>query len=629
MNRAGWFGGDANASTEQFAGSTELDRSTYVVFPPESGDNETAPMAVTQLLNEALSCWEDVKVVGFFQVAEAIARIGAPLTTLEAQRLAEQLGAAKYIRAHHSRHGDSIHIQAWLFDTRTNRELGEEVVRIGTEATGAPPDSIFRRLAYALLFGGAEPTTPVQCRPGASMLAWLDYLKGREALDDWDLERADSLFEAATRHDPSFGHAFLWLAQVRLWSEVSPARWLHVAEQADIRREQLSPQEQPVAAALVALGRGDAEHACGIWQDLAASGSTDFAVWLSYASCLSRDHAVRADRSSPSGFSFRTSQHEALRAYRAAFRYRPSIQKWLRSSGYQPLRRLLYTARGDLRAGKGVPPDTFDFVAYPTWDGDTLALVPFRRVGSGVVPPAWLRSESVDAAVRRQRQTFYDIANIWVAANPQSTDAIEALAVSLEMLRDPTALDTLRRARSLISERAEWVRLATAEVWMQVKFAVPDDTASLRSARILADSLLDTDSNGARDPYLLAGLAALVGRAEQAADFTRLAATSGVPPQILRSAPALLAHAAIGGPSGRIRELERRVRNGLRQIPNVQTAEEAEMEWLDARPRWRSMWFHSKPSIRLLAAATSCSMHRQPFPIATSRVRAASCTRLQ
>jgi hypothetical protein len=184
-------------------------------------------------------------------------------------------------------------------------------------------------------------------------------------------------------------------------------------------------------------------------------------------------------------------------------------------------------------------------------------------------------------AVRRQRLLFHEVASAWAGAFPQSADALEAVAMSLEMLGDPTSLDTVRRARSFASTPDERLRIGTSEVWMRVRFSLPADMEGLRAARSIADSLLTVDSATVGASHgALASLAALTGRANLAAALSRhpsVTSQSNVPPPLAGIAPSLLVFAALGGPVDSIRTLERlfTARADQASLPTA-----ARLEWL-------------------------------------------------
>jgi hypothetical protein len=243
-----------------------------------------------------------------------------------------------------------------------------------------------------------------------------------------------------------------------------------------------------------------------------------------------------------------------------AFHLLPSIHKALSAGSYASVRHLLWTSGSDLRFGYPAQPDTTTFVAYPTWQGDSLAFVPWplRQLSKSRIVPA-----GIGLAVRHERQLFHDIATAWASAFPRSVESQEALAVSLELLGDPAALDTIRRVRALAATSEEQVRLAGTHVWMLVKFSIPSDTAGVWAARHLADSILSgVFGSGTQQPNLLISLAALTGHARLGAAVSRgpaFIAEWEIPAPIRETAGPLLVFASLGGPGDSLKQLEREV----------------------------------------------------------------------
>jgi hypothetical protein len=191
-------------------------------------------------------------------------------------------------------------------------------------------------------------------------------------------------------------------------------------------------------------------------------------------------------------------------------------------------------------------------------------------------------------AVVQQRRRFHEIAVAWAGFYPNGADALEALALSLELLGDPSALDTLRRARLAAKDMKEALRVAASEVWLRLKFAFPDNPKGLEAVRALADTLLaSVDQPDAPDPVVLSRLAALRGRAFLAAELGARAATKGtlsVPRPLARDGPAFWAYAALGGPKDSLERLESNVAAAIdgSMVPGGEQAE-ARSDWL-SRP---------------------------------------------
>jgi hypothetical protein len=177
---------------------------------------------------------------------------------------------------------------------------------------------------------------------------------------------------------------------------------------------------------------------------------------------------------------------------------------------------------------------------------------------------------------------FGAIATAWVTAYPQSPEALEARAVALEMLEDPAGLDTLRLARQLEPAEQERARLATAVVWLQLKFSVPTDLEGVWTARALADSLLaGPPPTTAAEARRRSALAALTGRAHLAARLARRAASDwGAAGSIALLGPPLVAYAVMGGPRDTLLVLERDLVAKIATLSDASERQGARMSWL-------------------------------------------------
>ena len=579
-----------SAESRSGGGEVALDTSRYAVLPFEYDSGTTTTRQENQLLHDAIARWSGITVVDAFQMGDVLARLETEEGAATRPRVvAAQLGAGRYIRATVSRLGDSVRIHAALYDTRSDSLLSEHTQRTSRDLEHA--EGGIAALADRLLFRGSGMSGRAEMRPGTSSLpARQAYMRAHAAIEHWDLALADSELVAATRHDPRYAQAFLWLAQVRSWDGEVPARWGYAAEQAAAGRDRLPSRDQLLADALVALSRGAADRACPLWERLAVEEPHDFAVWYGLGHCLRQDDAVVRDPSTPSGWRFRTSYHRALHAYRRAFELLPSIHRSLRGNSFEPVRELLKTSGGDHRRGRGLAPDSMRFLAHPSWQGDSLLLVPFPVREFDAANPNTV-SGTVNEAVKQQRRLFHEIATMWRVSFPRSAAAMEALAVSLQLLGDASALDSIRAARTLSTNPVERLRTASMEVWMRVQFSVPGDTRGLRAAKRIADSLIQLPSRVTREePRLAASLAALTGRAQLATAFSRDEVGAShqstgalevrVPVPVAREARALLALAAMGGPTDSLRALEARVARAVDASLIGATRTAAQFEWL-------------------------------------------------
>jgi tRNA A-37 threonylcarbamoyl transferase component Bud32 len=535
----------------------------YAVLPFESRGVSAAVAADGQRwVRNALVRWSDISVVDEGTVAEAVGNSdGKAMSRTAAARIANSLRAGRYLVGDVTGSGEKHELRLRLFDGFNGDSLlAEAAVTLDVAAEGR--DSVLSRLVGQLLLRGAVASDVDRAGSGRSLRARQAFIAAQRSLAQWDLPKADSQFDAATRYQPDFHQASLWLALVRIWQELPPSRWSYVAQAASTGRTHLSQYEQRVSDAQMALARSDYPRACATWDSLTVLYPSEFAVWYSAGTCRSLDRAVIRDLASPSGWRFRSSYHTALQQYQRAFQLFPTIHRALSTRAFERVRLLLKTSSTDLRTGAALKPDTTSFAAYPSLSGDTLVFVPVMAAGLRSADPATMRliPPSVPDAIRRQRGLFRDIATTWVSADPTSASALEALSIALQLLGDPAALDTLVRARSLARSKGERLRISASEVWMRVRFSIPGDPKGLRAARALADSILRDSAFVVFDPKLYSGIALLVGRTSLAArglGQIRDVSLEEASTELNSLGTSLVAYASIGGPRDSLRAMER------------------------------------------------------------------------
>jgi hypothetical protein len=230
---------------------------------------------------------------------------------------------------------------------------------------------------------------------------------------------------------------------------------------------------------------------------------------------LRRDHAVVRDPRSPSSWAFRSSYQRAVQAFVRAFELAPALHRGFQADAYFQIRRMLYTERGILRPGSAVLPDTTRFYAYAEWMGDSLAFTPYPSlmITRGQVPTDRAARRT---AIEHQRALFAGVARSWATALPNNAGAKEAVAIALEMLGEPSALDTLRRARLLAEDPLQQLRLAAEEVLLETAQG-RNAPEHLAAAVRLGDSLLTAHrpSRG-EESAILAPVASLLGKCRKA-----------------------------------------------------------------------------------------------------------------
>jgi hypothetical protein len=220
-----------------------------------------------------------------------------------------------------------------------------------------------------------------------------------------------------------------------------------------------------------------------------------------------------------------------------------------------------------LQPGRSMLPDSTSFLAYPSWEGESLAFTPWPKAEVQQSLPHTV-PQGLAEAVRHQRTAFREIATGWVTEFRQSPDAQEAVAIALGLSGDRAAIDALQRARLLAREPEDRLRLAASEVWARIKFSIPTDVEDIQAARAMADSLLEArDRQHPLQPRMLASLAALTGRAELAASLSsdaRVVDEWGLEPALAQApVPAFFVFASLGGPCDTLRTLEQAVARSI------------------------------------------------------------------
>jgi serine/threonine protein kinase len=524
---------------------SSLDTTYVALFPLERDSLTTGRLIYDDLLYEAIARWHGVFLVDQLQVSDAVKQRPPIASTRDAGRLARSLGAGRYVRGRVTSVGERWRIHAALFDALRSQSLYQVTIE-------TPPDLVaareaFNRLADSLLLRGATAGATPEESPGSTSLPAVQaFVRAQRLLDDWDLAAADSEFESAVTRDPQYARADLWLAQVRAWRELPMRLWSPPAQRAALRSSALPERERVLARALVHLTETRFALACADYAELTRRNERDFAGWYGLGQCRRMDKLVINAPSSPSGFAFRASYRHALDAYARAFRLLPSVHRGYEQDAFDRLRVLLLVSN-DLVNGTG--PDGSVFYARPGWINDTLALVPYPWTvivngGAAAFPPGFAQ------ALDHQRALFRDIATSWSAAFPRSAGAKHAVATSLELFGDPSAIDTIHYARTLGSDSVLATQLAATEVLLLVKFGLPQRAEYLDAARRLADTLLaGYQTQSSTRAELLVPIATLRGRCGAMTDLILRSGKTGgsrIDGNLLVHSQTLLAREALG-----------------------------------------------------------------------------------
>jgi serine/threonine protein kinase len=494
-----------------------LDTTRIAVLP--FARDEAIPLSAqaADYIVDAVSHWKGVRAADQFRVSDAVAR--HPGGSVDPARIALEAGAGRFIRGRLAPIGDSLLIELKLYDNRGRAPLRSASGHLAKSDSSV--ERFFRSLVDSILIGGdGHSLTSDRVASTSSLPATQSFVAGLSALDEWDLSRADSLFAIAISYDAKFARARVWQAQVEDWRRQPPRAYGGSIDAALADSNNLTERERTFARGLSLLARGAFQDACRVYEAMRRQDDRDFTAWFGLARCQSLDDVVIPDTKSPSTWSYRSSYHRAVQAYARALQLLPSTYRGFERGGFDALQGLLYTRGDRVRMGTTLTGQAA-FAARPSWSGDSLVFVPFpiAVVSASVSDPT---SRTKPEALRRQRAVFHEITSTWARAFPRSSGAKEALAMSLDMLGDRAAADSLRSARILAHDHRDRARLAATEAIVRIKFAIPDDIRELERGVSIADSVLARAAEAQHDEAIVElPLAALTGRCKQVDDLAR------------------------------------------------------------------------------------------------------------
>lgn len=536
------------------------------------------------LISDALERWPDLRTVDGLRVQNLLAVRGAPATLADGEELARALGAGVLIWGQVFEAGDSTRVRAALyrvsaFGSRTTAQYsvglpGRGVVEIGTQSIGQAVVTAFLGLARHLVAQtAATRMVPLEeSLESLSFAALRAKLTGDSAMAAWDMVAARKGYLDALRLDPGYPQANLGLAQLEAWASEDPETWRAPASLALAGKTRLTPRQTLEAEALAAMATGRFQDACTVYRGMIARDSSDFTGWFGLGQCLADDPVVVEAPGTASGWAFRSSYREGLRAYMRAMELIPLSVLAYRGSAISHLVERFYVEHNNFRLGVWVGPDqdSVEFAAFPVLLADTMGFIP--RPLASVLNGDWPDEHPILAQTLAQRDLLATTRS-WTNSLPQSQAAWRAHALALElagMLDSPAdraagALPTIRWARGLAGGKHEAIELSTTQVRLLVKLS------RFGEVRALADSVLQqVIPVGPEEHRWLAGLAALTGRVDRAAQLVRgaagaedfpgpdgtiLAADSALKAEAL----ALLVYATFHGPADSLRAVDERL----------------------------------------------------------------------
>ena len=391
---------------------------------------------------------------------------------------------------------------------------------------------------------------PASIRAALSPAVRRPFEAGQIALAGWDIPGAQTAFAAAAAEDPAAPAARLWLAESYALDRRSKREEFRAsALRLETVRAQLKGRDSLLAEALFAIATGKPAIACDMYAKQLQRDPVDVLAWYGMGECQSIDSTVVSNRLSPSGWSFRSSNESAARAYMRAVTLAPGAHAAI---PYEAVATLLPSDVASVRVGRSAGPAGETFAAYPAVVADTIAFVPYPLAAFSLVGPSTISQTQADA-LKHDRDVLLEFARDWAAAAPRSADAWEALALAREGRGDLAddgegAAAAILRARSLTSIPLQQTQLGAAQVRVYVK------RGEFRRASVIADSILDAWGGQTAPQNIavrLSGLAALTGRVQLTSTLMATAnspiyASLGIAPPLNAAASRFFARAAPG-----------------------------------------------------------------------------------
>ena len=150
------------------------------------------------------------------------------------RQIGHQLGVANVVEGNVQRAGNRVRVNAQLIDARTDRHLWAQTYDRDLANVFAIQSEIAQKIAGELRAKlSPREKADIERRPTESSEAYLAFMQGHEIFYRPDkfrsnTEKAEQLFEKATKLDPNFAGAFAALARVHEWSyrdfDPTPAR---------------------------------------------------------------------------------------------------------------------------------------------------------------------------------------------------------------------------------------------------------------------------------------------------------------------------------------------------------------------------------------------------------------------
>jgi eukaryotic-like serine/threonine-protein kinase len=270
-------------------------RKSFLVAPFEVQGNDPALEWLREgsvnMLTLNLATWSDLTVVDYERTLDLLrdaelddaSRIGLA----DARDMARRSGVWTVVLGLVQRVGDSVRVTARAYDVETGRRIGDPAEH--SVHASADPRLVFDAVASDLLdLAGAKSMRPELARTTTSSLeAYRAYLTGLQALNGWQLAKADSAFAHATRADTTFALAYYKRALARGWSRpILDTSDVRLARAATRHGTRLPARERALVESYLQLTQGLAAQIQG---DLKAGSAHLMAAARGYEELLAKD----------------------------------------------------------------------------------------------------------------------------------------------------------------------------------------------------------------------------------------------------------------------------------------------------------------------------------------------------
>lgn len=520
-------------------------RGSYIITPISAGFESLRDL---QVANEAgrrlgwhLGSWNSVSAVPSYALGgvrswKGLDESEAP-TLDQAYEMADSLKIGTLIGLDTDVHGDSVDLQAVMYDVRGRRQLGRAFMLTGSVQELA---DLVEPVAFHIL-GLRDQETRIEDlkSESQSIPAHRHFEDGLDALHDWRLEEAERFFRRALAEDSLFASAHHYLGLTLYWQTVrDPERILDVGHeiahltQAATRiakDRKARPGLQIHMEAFNAFWHGDYDLARRNYQNIVDKIPTDTEAWLLLGSVDYHDPMLMEE--APDRFVPRRDLNAAREAFEKARELTPS---WQISYG---LMAGIDGQLADAVTGRGCPaffrstaqaPARYEMIEA----GDQLTVSFCPLVDDSVV---WVESESIDEGQRqraienmervlvRSRNALQD----WAKTYPDQARPHDELANWLTTRQSmlgckADAAESEESASTILAERelSLGLRADTTREDLVRMAALRLATDDVDGARSLLDAALDDMEEGETAPDEAADVLLALGMPEQALTIT-------------------------------------------------------------------------------------------------------------